>query len=117
MNSMLRKFTSVILALILSIGSLQMAVARTAPMPVDEMVICSGEGAYTIAVDAEGNPTEEVHYCPECASVTFAAIDVSAPDLPIPAVATLMLETPAPSLPVIQAACNCPQARGPPLSV
>ena len=114
---MLRKYASVFLALILTVSSLQMAIARHALMPVDTVVICSGEGAYTIAIDAEGNPTGEVHYCPECIASALIAIDVSAPDWAVPATTTLILDVPALSLPVFQAATLCPLARGPPLSV
>lgn len=81
------------------------------------MVLCTSQGAVTVAVDAEGNPTGDIHFCPECAAVAFAAIDTSAPDLAQPVANSLTLETPALSLPVFQAARLCPQARGPPLSV
>lgn len=117
MSLKLRKYASVLLALILTVSSLQMAIARHALMPVDHMVICSGEGSYTIAIDAEGNPTGDVHYCPECIASALTAIDVTAPVLAIPAATTLTLEAPATSLPVLQASWSCHQARGPPLSV
>ena len=118
MSPKLRKYASALLALILMVSSLQMAIARHALMPVDHMVICSGEGAYTIAIDAEGNPTGEVHYCPECIASALTAIETSAPEVAaVNAAKPLTLETPAPSLPVVQAACAPPQARGPPLSV
>lgn len=117
MSLKLRKYASAFLALILTVSSLQMAIARHALMPVDHMVICSGEGAYTIALDAEGNPTDEVHYCPECIASALTAIEASAPEQAQPAATTLTLEAPAQSLPVPQVAWTCPQARGPPLSV
>lgn len=117
MSLKLRKYISAVLALILTVSSLQMAIARHALMPVDHMVICSGEGAYTIAIDAQGNPTGEVHYCPECIASALTAIETTAPDLAVPAATSLTLEIPAKSLQVVQAASYCHQARGPPLSV
>ncbi len=117
MSPKVRSILSGFLALILMIGSLQMAVARSAPMPVDEMVLCTTQGAVTVAIDAEGNPTGEMQYCPECAAIAFAFVDVSAPDFSTPAPTSLAIDTPAQSLPVVQAARHCPQARGPPLSV
>ena len=117
MNAILRIFPRLLLALIIAVSSSQMALARTAPMPVGEMVLCTSQGAVTVAVDAEGNPTGDVHYCPECAAVAFSFIEFAAPDLVVPAANALTLQAPATSLPVPQAACPCPQARGPPLSV
>lgn len=94
-----------------------MALARTAPMPVGEMVLCTSQGAVTVAVDAEGNPTGHIQYCPECASVAFSFVELEAPALVVPAANTLTLEAPVMSLPALQVAQFCPQARGPPLPV
>ena len=110
-------YASVLLALIILISSLQMAISRHALMPVGSMVICSGNGTYTVGTDAEGNPTEDVYNCPECTPVGFAAIEVSALDLAGLAPDASALETPPWSLPPAQVACITPQARDPPLSV
>lgn len=51
---------------ILALTSVTMAVARGHAPAVGQVVICSGYGIVTIAVDADGNPTEAVQPCPDC---------------------------------------------------
>lgn len=52
------------LALILT-GSAAMQM-RAAPAPLGQMVICTGQGAITVPMDAEGQPTGARHPCPDC---------------------------------------------------
>ena len=117
MNAVFRIFPGLLLALILSVGSLQMALARTAPVPVGEMVLCTGSGPVTVAIDAEGNPTGQVHYCPDCAAVSFAALDIGPTVLPRPASLARPLHGAAPTEANTPQASICPQSRGPPLPV
>ncbi len=65
------------LVCILTMTSVTMAAAKGQSAPVGAMVICAGQGSYTVLVDAEGQPTGAVHLCPDCALSLFdtSAID------------------------------------------
>jgi len=63
----LRPYLALCLALLLTLTSQTMATARGAPTPVGQAVLCTGTGPVTILVDAEGQPTGQVHICPDCA--------------------------------------------------
>ncbi|EPX85419.1 hypothetical protein Salmuc_02800 [Salipiger mucosus DSM 16094] len=65
---------AVLLALVLALTGYEAAVARAAPAPAGQMVICTGQGLAVIAVDAEGNPVGPAHICPDAASGFFAAL-------------------------------------------
>ena len=91
---MFRVILSAILALVLALTSQNMAVAKGANAAVDHVVICSGAGVSVIFVDANGDPTEAPHLCPDCLiSVPLAApsglpglpgVVRTAPALPLP---------------------------------
>lgn len=49
----------------LAFTGLSMAVARGAPGPAGEMVICTGQGPVMIYLDAEGQPVDAPHLCPD----------------------------------------------------
>lgn len=51
-----------------------------------QMVICSGSGPVAIYVDAEGQPTQAPHYCPDCVMHLLDAVP-SPNDLMLPAYA------------------------------
>jgi hypothetical protein len=51
-----------------------MAMARGTPAPVGQAVLCSGTGLVTVLVDAEGQPTGQVHICPDCALSILAGV-------------------------------------------
>lgn len=76
-----RTYLAVALALVLTLTAQGMALARTAPDPAGQMVLCTGTGPVTVLVDAEGQPTGAVHICPECALSLFqmAATDAVNP--------------------------------------
>ena len=44
-----------------------MAMARGMAPAADEIVICTGQGAVVMTIDADGNPTAPAHLCPDCA--------------------------------------------------
>jgi len=71
------------LTLLLALTSQTMAVARGAPPPVGHAVLCTGQGTITVLVDADGQPTGEVHICPDCALGLFNALTPAQPDLAI----------------------------------
>lgn len=61
-----------ILALMLSAQAL--ASARGQARIGDAIVICSGASVTTIIVDADGQPVEQTHFCPDMALSLMAAI-------------------------------------------
>ena len=117
MNRLVRHFQALLTALVLVAGTLQMAYASGQSPAVDEMVICTGHSAVTIGIDADGNPTGEIFYCPECASSVLDAVAVQPASNP----------TACETLSTLQPATHLTQytltgliefhARGPPVSV
>ncbi|WP_149140943.1 hypothetical protein [Gemmobacter caeruleus] len=110
-----KTFRAVLLTLILVIGSFGMAVARAQPVAVSTLVICSGYGVTTVALDAEGNPVPMVHLCPDCVMAGVAIL----PDLVLPArpeARAERLSRPVPALPAGHAPPQ-PRARGPPILI
>jgi hypothetical protein len=70
-----RTLLALVMALLLGATSVTMAVARGQTRVAGEMVICSGYGLTSIAVDEFGNPVETVHICPDMALGMFAALE------------------------------------------
>lgn len=105
------------LALLIAVTSQQMAMARGMAKDANgEVVLCTGQGTLTVALDSSGNPMGPVHICPDCA-LTFMAFA----DAPLAATVVVvhmrtLAQTPARALqsPVIPTALR---ARGPPLFV
>ncbi|MDQ2089981.1 hypothetical protein [Marimonas arenosa] len=58
-----------------------MAVARGMPGPAGEIILCTGQGIVSVAVDENGQPVEKPHICPDCALSLFA-VAADEPDLP-----------------------------------
>ncbi|EDM32162.1 hypothetical protein RTM1035_11938 [Roseovarius sp. TM1035] len=54
------------LCLVLALTSQSLAVARGMAQPVGKIVLCTGTGPITVAVDAEGQPRATPHLCPDC---------------------------------------------------
>ena len=71
---LLRPYLGLALCLMLAMTSHSAAVARGAPGPTGQMVLCTGSGPVTVLVDAQGQPTGAVHICPEYALALFAAL-------------------------------------------
>lgn len=82
MRHAFRPLYALLTAAILMIGTLQMAFASGQAPAVDEMVLCTGHGAVTIGIDADGNPTGEIFYCPECAATALVAVETGSAHLP-----------------------------------
>lgn len=66
------------LALLIGLTGYEAAVARGTAAPVGQMVICTGQGLMTVAVDAEGQPIGPVHVCPDAVLGFFAATSAAA---------------------------------------
>lgn len=66
MTRLLRPYLAFFLVATLALTGQSMAVARGMAAPSGEMVLCIGGGPVVVPVDADGNPTSEPHYCPDC---------------------------------------------------
>ena len=77
----LRALTALGLCLFLVLTSVTLAVARGAPQPVGQIVLCTGAGTRTVLVDADGAPMSPPHVCPDC----LLAFHATAPRDPLPA--------------------------------
>ena len=55
-----------LLAVMLALSSVTIAVARGQVAVGGTIVICSGYGLVSVALDADGNPVGPLHPCPEC---------------------------------------------------
>lgn len=62
------------LCLILVWTAPALALARTAPGAAGMMVICTGTGPVSIAVDGAGQPIAGGHICPDCAAAALGAV-------------------------------------------
>lgn len=113
----LRVLSGLFLALVLSLTSVTMAVARGQMIGAITVELCADHGAgATITLDAQGNPVETVLHCPDCLVATPApgGAPVTVPARPVtrsePQVCVL-------TLPVEDAETPEALARGPPLPV
>lgn len=61
-----RPILALALCLLLALTSQGLAVARGAAQPVGTIVLCTGAGAVSVAVDAGGQPVAPPHICPDC---------------------------------------------------
>lgn len=112
----LRLTLSLVLVFMLALTSQTMALARGAAAPVGHMVLCIGSGSVTVYTDAQGQPTEAPHFCPDCA--VGAVLLPTAQHVAVP-VRVVLLEAPC----TLSALCGplprgfVPQTRAPPLFV
>lgn len=60
------KITALGLCLFLTLSSVGLAVARGAPQPAGQMVLCTGTGVEVVLVDGQGRPMTPPHVCPDC---------------------------------------------------
>lgn len=111
-----RPILALCLALVLSLTSVTMAVARGQATGGMSMVICSGYGVVTITVDEHGNPAGPVHPCPDCLSGLGLAVLGDAPMVPWPQVVATRIAAVDPGLPE-GSRPPMAKARGPPAAV
>ncbi|SMX49221.1 hypothetical protein MAA8898_04227 [Maliponia aquimaris] len=67
------------LAAVLAVTGLSVAQARGQAGPAGALVICQGLTVVTILVDAEGQPVEQAHVCPDAALALFVHVGDAAP--------------------------------------
>jgi hypothetical protein len=63
---MMRALSALVLMLLLAVTSVTQAVARSEHAGAVAMVICAGGQTETALIDAQGNPVEGPHHCPDC---------------------------------------------------
>lgn len=104
---------SLVLALMLALTSQSMAVARGAAAATDKITLCTGTGPMAVYVDAEGNPTQAPHLCPD--STLHVVFDVDPPraDVPLDIVLHRAASLPAVDAPRVVAPVR-PPSRAPP---
>ena len=83
MTTFFRCTFALILSLVLTATAQNMALARGQTMVAGQMVICTGTGVATVQIDADGNPVEPTHICPDCA-LTLLIFAGAAPAEPQP---------------------------------
>ena len=98
----------------LVVTSLSMAVARGAPGPAGQLVICTGSGPVMINVDAEGQPTGAAHICPE-AALSLIQMGFDCPDVPLAADVGVIAFVPSFASPQAVETFGRARARAPPL--
>lgn len=103
----LRPFLAALFALTLALTGVGLGVAQGKAPAAGQVVICSGQTVTTITVDADGNPVEETHLCPDAGLLLAVAAATPAP-------APASLRFVAPALPVPQAGPTVPPAETPP---
>ncbi|SHG90455.1 hypothetical protein [Marivita hallyeonensis] len=80
MQRLSRQITSLLLALVIAVTSVQFAAARGDSTAVATMVICTGSGPVHILVDENGEPTGKFIVCPDYATAFYANVWTPLPD-------------------------------------
>lgn len=82
-HRLLRPLLAVTLALMLALTGQSLAIARAAPGPSGEMVLCTGTGPVMVHVDETGAPTGPPVWCPDGAFGLLNLVAIDAPALPL----------------------------------
>ncbi len=85
MKAVVRIYLAVTLSLVLVLTGQSLAQSRGVTMAQGQMEICTGTGPVMVYVDAEGQPTQAPHYCPDFALTLLSALgvaDITAPRAP-----------------------------------
>ncbi|MFK7837719.1 MAG: hypothetical protein AB8B60_16040 [Sulfitobacter sp.] len=110
---MMRVVFSLTLALMLALTSQAMAVARGSSAATGQMVLCIGDEAVAVFVDAEGQPTRAPHLCPDC--VVNLAVGPFEPFVTLPRAVERAVSCPQlPLLAVAKPKGLVPHTRAPP---
>ncbi|MEX0318596.1 MAG: hypothetical protein AB3N21_11630 [Ruegeria sp.] len=82
MQTRLRTYLALALSALLALTGQSLAASRGLDAAVGQMEICTGTGPVIIYMDAEGQPTQAPHYCPDFALTLLGAIAPDAALLP-----------------------------------
>jgi hypothetical protein len=113
----MRAVLHLILAFVVALSSVTMVQARHQARAHGDMVICTGIGMITVAVDAQGQPVGPMLPCPDC-TPALAALDAGPAPVPGPALRLLALAHPLRATPApVVGAPVFHHARAPPAAV
>ncbi len=113
MTLVLRNIAASLAVLAIALTAGVAGAARGQAAVAGEIVICAGQGAATVYLDANGNPTGPPHWCPDCVLSLFAAV-ASPAAVPAPSDTCLGAARPVSAPRPVPALAPAPQARGPP---
>lgn len=85
MKAVVRIFLALTLSLVLVLTGQSLAQSRGVTMAQGQVEICTGSGPVMVYVDADGQPTQAPHYCPDFALTLLSALavaDITAPRAP-----------------------------------
>jgi len=78
MKPVLDRILPLALSLFVILTGQGVAVSRGMDRAVGQMVLCTGKGPVVIYMDAEGQPTQAPHFCPDHALALLGSIPVTA---------------------------------------
>lgn len=110
----MRKLLHILSALLIAVTAQAFAAARTADAPAGQMVLCVGKTVLVVMTDADGNPVEVPHICPEA---TLLAASAPAQALPQQPRTLSLLNPPALHIAASPAPAIHAAARAPPVLV
>ncbi|WP_254429185.1 MULTISPECIES: hypothetical protein [unclassified Ruegeria] len=70
------------LSLLVTLTGQGFAVSRGVDAAVGQMVLCTGSGPVVVYVDAEGQPTQAPHFCPDFALTVLGAVSMAEAAIP-----------------------------------
>ncbi|MCG7518801.1 hypothetical protein [Ruegeria sp. Ofav3-42] len=83
MKPVLNRFLPFVLSLLVILTGQGVSASRGMDRAVGQMVLCTGSGPVVVYMDAEGQPTQPPHFCPDYALTLLGAVTVADPALPI----------------------------------
>lgn len=111
---MLRRLTALGLVLAIALAAVAVGRVRGETRAAGVLVICTGDGAVSVAVDGKGRPVGPPHLCPDCIRPLAAGLP-AAPALPPCPDGATALAVPSPSGLPEGKARGAARARAPPL--
>ncbi len=82
MKSALNRILPFALSLLVILTGQSFAASRGMDVAVGHMVLCTGNGPVVVYVDAEGQPTQAPHFCPDYALTVLGAVSLAEAALP-----------------------------------
>jgi hypothetical protein len=111
-----RPLAAILFAAVLAATSLTMAVARGQMRVAGEIVLCTGEGPLTVAVNERGEPVGPMVICPDMALGLLAAVAAPQPQVSRPEGVARLRAAVTVARMAAQAA-PLPRSRGPPVLI
>ncbi len=82
MSGYFRRFLPFLLSLLVILTGQSVAESRGIDRAVGQMVLCTGTGPVVVYMDADGQPTQAPHYCPDYALALLGAVHQAQADIP-----------------------------------